>query len=111
MLLCRVTGTTVTTVHAGGLGGARLLVVRPEDGGAQFVAVDAAGAGPGDLVLVSQGSAARIPAAAASAPTDAAVVGVVDEASHAPDGSGTAAATPPRRGFSRRGKPRSGGPK
>ncbi|MCY4370749.1 MAG: EutN/CcmL family microcompartment protein [bacterium] len=88
MLLCRVTGSTVVTVRAGGMGGAKLVVVRPEDGGpaSSFVAVDAVGAGSGDLVLVAQGSAARIPDAVASVPTDATVVGIVDEASHDPGG-------------------------
>ncbi len=86
MLLCRVTGTTVVTARAAGLGGAKLLVVRPEGGDSvsSFVAVDAVGAGSGDLVLVAEGSAARIPEAIVSAPTDAAVVGIVDETSHDP---------------------------
>lgn len=88
MLLCRVTGSTVTTVRAGGIGGAKLLVVRPEEGdpASSFVAVDIVGAGPGDLVLVARGSAARVPDATASAPTDATIVGIVDEASHDPGG-------------------------
>ena len=87
MLLCRVTGTTVMTVRTGGIGGAKLLVVRPEgDRGSAFVAVDTVGAGSGDLVLVAQGSAARVPGATASVPTDATVVGIVDEASHDPGG-------------------------
>ena len=88
MLLCRVTGSTVATVRAGGVGGARLLVVRPEGGdpASSFVAVDIVGAGSGDLVLVAQGSAARIPDATASVPTDATIVGIVDEASHDPGG-------------------------
>ena len=88
MLLCRVTGSTVVTVRAGGMGGAKLVVVRPEGGGpaSSFVAVDTVGAGSGDLVLVAQGSAARIPDATASVPTDATVVGIVDEASHNPGG-------------------------
>ena len=88
MLLCRVTGTTVVTARAAGLGGAKLLVVRPEDGdpASSFVAVDTVGAGSGDLVLVAEGSAARIPAETAAAPTDATVVGIVDEASHDPGG-------------------------
>ena len=88
MLLCRVTGSTVATVRAGGIGGARLLVVRPQGGtpDSSFVAVDVVGAGPGNLVLVARGSAARIPEATASVPTDATVVGIVDEASHDPGG-------------------------
>lgn len=88
MLLCRVTGSTVATVRAAGMGGTRLLVVRPEGGDPplSFVAVDAVGAGSGDLVLVAQGSAARVPDTTASVPTDATVVGIVDEASHDPGG-------------------------
>ena len=88
MLLCRVTGSTVVTVRARGMGGTKLLVVRPEGGGpaSSFVAVDIVGAGAGDLVLVAQGSAARIPDATASVPTDATIVGIVDEASHDPGG-------------------------
>lgn len=88
MLLCRVTGSTVMTVHAGGMGGAKLLVVRPEgaDARSSFVAVDIVGAGSGDLVLVAQGSAARVAQATASAPTDATIIGIVDEASHDPGG-------------------------
>lgn len=84
MLLCRVTGSTVATVRADGMGGAKLLVVRPEDGdlASAFVAVDTVGAGPGDLVLVAQGSAARVPLATRSTPTDATIVGIVDEACH-----------------------------
>ena len=88
MKLCRVTGTTVTTVRAPGIGGAKLLVVRPEkgDAGSEFVAIDGVGAGPGDLVLVSYGSAARALDATSAIPTDATIVGIVDEASHDPGG-------------------------
>ena len=88
MLLCRVTGTTVMTVRTGGIGGAKLLVVRPEGGdrASSFVAVDTVGAGSGDLVLVAQGSAARVPGATGSMPTDATIIGIVDEASHDPGG-------------------------
>ena len=88
MLLCRVTGSTVMTVRTGGIGGAKLLVVQAEAGDREssFVAVDTVGAGSGDLVLVAQGSAARIPDATVSVPTDATIVGIVDEASHDPGG-------------------------
>lgn len=88
MLLCRVTGSTVTTVRSAGIGGRVLLVVRPEgdDSASSFVAVDIVGAGRGDLVLVAKGSAARVPEAAASVPTDATIVGIIDEASHDPGG-------------------------
>ena len=86
MKLCRVTGTTVATVSAAGMGGARLLVIRPEGGdvGSEVVAVDTVGAGPGDLVLVSRGSAARVLDAMRSVPTDATIIAIIDEASHDP---------------------------
>ena len=86
MLLCRVTGSTVTSVRSPGIGGIGLLVVRPEhgDAGSEFVAVDTVGAGPGTLVLVVRGSAARELDVTRAVPTDAAIVGIVDEASHDP---------------------------
>jgi microcompartment protein CcmK/EutM len=43
-----------------------------------FVAIDLAGAGIGEVVLVAQGSAARIEREGLSVPTDAAVVAIVD---------------------------------
>ena len=84
--MCRVTGNTATTLRAPGISGARLLVVRLEvgDSESKFVAVDTLGAGPGDLVLVVRGSAARSLEATSSVPTDATIVGIVDEASHNP---------------------------
>jgi len=80
MQLCRVVGSTVATVKAQGLGDFKLLNVKPEKGeGPEFVAVDPVGAGLGDLVLVVTGSVARSLEATGHAPTDAAVVAIVDE--------------------------------
>ena len=45
--------------------------------GPALVCADQAGAGPGDRVLVTRGSGARV-AAGESIPVDAAVVGIVD---------------------------------
>jgi len=79
MQLCRVVGTTVSTVKAPGLAQFKLLNVRPERGdGPEFVAVDGVGAGEGDLVLVATGSAARELEAARGLAIDAAVVAIVD---------------------------------
>ena len=87
MKLGRVVGTVVATVKAPGLTSYKILVVAPFDAGAgssadsvdgSFVAIDLAGAGDGDVVLTCAGSAARVMAGAESAPTDAAVVAVVD---------------------------------
>lgn len=49
-----------------------------EGAGTIYVAVDLAGAGDDEIVLVATGSAARIDTGASVAPTDAAVVGIVD---------------------------------
>ena len=45
----------------------------------QLVAIDNIGAGVGEIVLVAQGSAARIGCDMEQAPVDAAIVGIVDE--------------------------------
>jgi microcompartment protein CcmK/EutM len=78
MEVCRVVGSVVATVKAPGLSQFKLLVVVPQRGGDELVAVDAVGAGEGDLVLVATGSAARSLEATKDAPTDAAIVGIVD---------------------------------
>ncbi len=79
MQLCRVVGSTVSTVKAPGLAQFKLLNVKPERGeGAEFVAVDGVGAGEGDLVLVATGSAARELEAARGLAIDAAVIAIVD---------------------------------
>lgn len=81
MQLCRVVGSTVSTVKAPGLAQFKLLNVRPEKSdGPEFVAVDGVGAGEGDLVLVATGSAARELEAARGLAIDAAVIAIVDPA-------------------------------
>ena len=45
----------------------------------QLIAIDKIGAGIGDYVLVSQGSAARIGSGMPDAPVDAAIVGIIDD--------------------------------
>jgi carbon dioxide concentrating mechanism protein CcmL len=86
MQLGRVVGTVVSTIKASGLTSYKLLLVSPfdsrVDGGEcddmPFVAVDLIGAGESDVVLVSQGSAARVPDGAANVPTDAAIIAIVE---------------------------------
>jgi ethanolamine utilization protein EutN len=79
MQLCRVVGSTVSTVKAPGLAQFKLLNVRPERGdGPEFVAIDGVGAGEGDLVLVATGSAARELESARGLAIDAAVIAIVD---------------------------------
>ncbi|MCL4290293.1 MAG: EutN/CcmL family microcompartment protein [Thermoleophilia bacterium] len=81
MQLCRVVGSTVSTVKAPGLAAFKLLNVTPEKSeGPEFVAVDGVGAGEGDLVLVATGSAARELEATRGLAVDATVIAIVDPA-------------------------------
>lgn len=87
MKLGRVVGTVVSTIKSSGLNSHKLLLVSPLDLsvgnesseiGETFVAIDLAGAGEDEIVLVSYGSAARVSAGTSDVPTDAAIVAVVD---------------------------------
>ena len=66
MKLARVTGTVVSTVKYEKYRGVKLLRVRPldldlQDAGEEVVALDAAGAGTGDIVLINNdGGAAQM---------------------------------------------------
>ena len=83
MRLARVVGSAVSTVKAASLVGQKLLLVREADEknelvGAVFVAVDAVGAGSGELVIVSEGSAARQVSTTTGQPVDAVIMGILD---------------------------------
>jgi len=83
MILCRVLGSAVATRKDEKLEGTKLLVVAEAepDGGDRpelHVAADAIGAGAGDLVLVTIGSAARLTEPTRGRPLDALVVAIVD---------------------------------
>ncbi len=83
MLIARVMGSAVSTAKDPSLTGYKLLLVRETDPtgepiGSVFVAVDGAGAGTGELVLVATGSAARHGEKSGDKPVDALVVGVID---------------------------------
>jgi microcompartment protein CcmK/EutM len=86
MQLGRVRGNVVSSIKASGLASFKLLLVDDvEPDGAEliparlpYVAVDLAGAGDGEIVLVAKGSAARVVDGLGGTPTDAAVVGIVD---------------------------------
>lgn len=79
MLLATVTGTVTATQKDAALSGKALLLC--EGGAGEFVAVDTVGAGVGDRVLVTTGSAARLPGQTIGAPVDATIVAVVDTVS------------------------------
>ena len=83
MLLGRVAGTMVATRKEPTMEGLKLLVVRHldvenEDTGSFVVAVDAVGAGVGEVVLGACGSSARQTEATRDRPCDAVVMAIVD---------------------------------
>lgn len=83
MIIAKVVGTAVATLKHETLTSSKLLVACPADAtgqpnGAPFLAVDLVGAGEGELVVVSQGSSARVATGDATAPIDAAIVGILD---------------------------------
>ncbi len=83
MILARVKGTMVTAVRAQRAQGARYLIVEPctpdgKEAGQAFVALDTMSSGPGEVVLVSQGSSARQTAETKDKPVDAVIIGIVD---------------------------------
>ena len=83
MILALVQGTVVSTRKDVGLLGLKLLLVREVDPqfkatGNVLVAVDAVGAGTGELVLVASGSSARLTEVSKDKPVDAVISGIVD---------------------------------
>ncbi len=105
MFLARVRGHIVATAKDDAIQGHKLLVVEPlkvdyadpseaasstdssGGGGGKFqvtgraiIAMDSLGAGEGQLVLIVQGSSARMAQRMNKVPTDAVVIGIVDQA-------------------------------
>lgn len=93
MFLAKVQGQVVASQKDASMGGSKLLIVEPlkvnypSGGGGEFeptgraiVAVDRIGAGEGQLVLIVQGSSARMMEGCGKMPIDAVIVGLVDEA-------------------------------
>jgi ethanolamine utilization protein EutN len=83
MIIAKVVGSAVATLKHELLKTTKLLLVSPADvhgkvTGQPFVAVDLVGAGEGELVIVSQGSSARVATGQNSSPADAAIVGILD---------------------------------
>jgi len=83
MIIAKVVGLAIASLKHERLENSTLLLVRRTDergqeGGEPFLALDLVGAGEGELVIVSQGSSARMAAGQNSSPVDAAVVGILD---------------------------------
>ncbi|MCL6564924.1 MAG: EutN/CcmL family microcompartment protein [Acidobacteriia bacterium] len=83
MQLGRVVGRVVATVKDPSLEGKKLLLVQPVSSSGQalgrpFVAVDAVGAGAGELIYWCRGREASFPFLPEAVPTEATIVGIVD---------------------------------
>jgi microcompartment protein CcmK/EutM len=85
--LARVIGDVVATRKDDNLHGIKLMVLQPlaPDGtpvGRTLVAVDAVGAGVGETVFFVRGKEASFPFHPTEVPTDAGIVGIVDQIDH-----------------------------
>jgi ethanolamine utilization protein EutN len=85
MQLGRVIGKVVCTIKNEGLKGKTLLLVQPigkdgSDRGKPLVAVDAVGAGAGEIIYWCRGKEASMPwLPQQEVPTEASIVGIVDQ--------------------------------
>ena len=89
MFVAKVTGSMVSTQKVASMVGWKLLIVEPyrlDPGqrsslvttGRTFVAVDTLGAGVGEMVLITQGSSARLTPETKNMPIDTIIIGIVD---------------------------------
>jgi len=89
MFLAKVTGSVVSSQKVASMTGRKLLTVEPlrvDPGrrdhltpvGRTLVVVDTVGAGQGEMVLIVQGSSARMTPETEKLPVDAVIVGIVD---------------------------------
>jgi ethanolamine utilization protein EutN len=92
MLLAKVTGALVATQKVDTMKGHKMLVVEPyrvdpkdrqalAGTGRALVAVDTVGAGEGEMVLITQGSSARLTPETKNLPVDTVIIGIVDTVS------------------------------
>jgi len=84
MQLGRVIGNVVCTVKSDALGGKKLMLVQPvdkqlKDKGKAIVALDSVGAGTGELIYWCRGKEASFPWPEQEVPTEASIVGIVDQ--------------------------------
>ena|SRR5579883_2202468 len=89
MFLAKVTGLVVATQKVASMTGHKLLTVEPlrvdpkdrdklVGTGRTFVVVDTVGAGQNEMVLIVQGSSARLTPETEKLPVDATIIGIVD---------------------------------
>ncbi len=87
MQIARVIGNVVATVKNETLEGRKILIVQNLDEnlkpkGKPLIALDAIGAGVGELVFWCRGKEASFPFKRDSTPTDCTIVGIVDSDAH-----------------------------
>ncbi|MEO7659607.1 MAG: EutN/CcmL family microcompartment protein [Pyrinomonadaceae bacterium] len=92
MQIARVIGTVVSTIKNETLEGRKLLIVQTLDAdlkpkGTPTVALDAVGAGEGELVFWCRGKEASFPFKRDMTPTDCTIVGIIDSNAHVFNGS------------------------
>ncbi|HMQ04130.1 MAG TPA: EutN/CcmL family microcompartment protein [Pyrinomonadaceae bacterium] len=92
MQIARVIGNVVSTVKNETLLGRKFLIVQTLDAdlnekGKPMVALDAVGAGVGELVFWCRGKEASFPFKRDETPTDCTIVGIIDSDSHVQQGS------------------------
>lgn len=87
MQIARVIGTVVSTVKNSTLDGRKFLLVQTldadlKDKGGPMIALDAVGAGVGELVFWCRGKEASFPFKRDETPTDCTIVGIIDSEEH-----------------------------
>lgn len=87
MQIARVVGNVVATIKNDTLEGRKILIVQNltddlKPKGKPMVALDAIGAGVGELVFWCRGKEASFPFKRDSTPTDCTIVGIIDSDSH-----------------------------
>ena len=84
MQLGRVKGTVVSTNKAAKLYGLKLLIVKPidietwQEKGNLVVAIDAVGAGEGEVVMIVSGSSSRQTNVTENKPVDTSIIAIID---------------------------------
>ena len=87
MQIARVIGNVVSTIKNESLQAKKLMIVQTLDAdlhpkGTPLIALDAVGAGVGELVFWCRGKEASFPFKRDDTPTDCTIVGIIDSDSH-----------------------------
>jgi ethanolamine utilization protein EutN len=87
MQIARVVGNVVSTIKSSGLNARKLMIIQSLDDhlqatGRPHVAIDAAGAGIGELVIWCRGKEASFPFEGSEVPTDCTIIGIIDSDEH-----------------------------